>query len=116
MTPHARVAFHYEMKAARACYRDGDLDAAFAHLERAHILGQRDTLRHTWSHGWMLRVGWARRDGREIRGQLLRLVGALLISRIWVPLGNTGGANVSPVQPMPLPDDLRRLLEEAPRG
>lgn len=79
MTPQARAAFRDEMTAARACYRDGDLDAAFRHLERAHILGQRDTLRHTWSHGWMLRVGWARRDGREIRGQLLRIVGALLI-------------------------------------
>ena len=66
------------------------------------------------SHGWMLRVGWRRQDGREIRGQLLRIAGALLISRIWVPLGNTGGANVSPLQPMPLPDDLRRLLEEMP--
>jgi hypothetical protein len=114
MNPQARAAFAAEMRAARARYRERDLDAAFHHLERAHILGQRDTLRHTWSHCWMLRVGWARRDGREIRGQLLRIAAALVISRIWVPLGNTGGANVSPVQPMPLPADLRRLLQESP--
>lgn len=115
MNPQARAAFAAEMSTARARYRERDLDAAFRHLERAHILGQRDTLRHTWSHCWMLRVGWARRDGREIRGQLLRIAAALLISRVWVPLGNTGGANVSPVRPMPLPEDLRRLLDEAPR-
>lgn len=115
MSPLARSAFAAEMRAARQCYRDGDLDTAFHHLERAHILGQRDTFRHAWSHCWMLRVGWARRDGREIRGQLLRIVAALVISRIWVPLGNTGGANVSPVRPMPLPEDLRRLLAGTPR-
>lgn len=111
MSPQAKAAFAAEMSAARRHYRSGDLDAAFARLERAHILGQRDTLRHTWSHCWMLRVGWKRRDGREIRGQLLRIAGALVISRLWVPLGNTGGANVSPLQPMPVPEDLRRLLD-----
>ena len=111
MTPRARAAFAAEMDAARAGYRARDLDAAFRHLERAHILGQRDTLRHTWSHCWMLRVGWARRDGREIRGQLLRIVAALAVSRLWVPLGNTGGANVHPFQPMPVPPDLRPYLD-----
>jgi hypothetical protein len=29
-----------------------------------------------------------------------------------VPTGNTGGANVSPEQPMPIPADLQRLLNE----
>ena len=27
------------------------------------------------------------------------------------PVGNTGGANVSAFQPMPVPDDLRAVLE-----
>ena len=35
-----------------------DLDAAYAWLERAHILGQRMPLRHAWSHWLMLRAGW----------------------------------------------------------
>jgi hypothetical protein len=43
-------------------------------------------------------------------GQMLRLPAALLFSRLWVPLGNTGGANVNAMQPMPLPDDLRAVL------
>jgi len=39
------------------------------------------------------------------------IAAAVLLSRLWVPLGNTGGANVSPVQPMPVAEDLRELME-----
>ena len=37
---------------------------------------------------------------------------ALVMSRLWVPVGNTGGANVNPLQPMPIPDALRDVMEE----
>lgn len=116
MSPQLKAAFASELDAARRHYRAGDLDAAFARLERAHVLGQRATWPHAWSHLWMLRVGWRRRDGREVRGQLLRLPAALLFSRLWVPAGNTGGANVSALQPMPVSEDLRRLLPEHERA
>jgi hypothetical protein len=43
-------------------------------------------------------------------GQATRILAALLCSRIWVPEGSTGGSNVSPIMPMPIPDDLRALL------
>jgi hypothetical protein len=39
-----------------------------------------------------------------------------VFSRIWVPIGNTGGARVSALRPMPLPDDLRALLERDTHG
>ena len=29
----------------------------------------------------------------------------------WVPHGNTGGANVSPTRPMPIPADLRQQID-----
>lgn len=112
MSPRLKAAFAAEMQQAKDYFRVGNFDSVFAHLERAHILGQRDTLRHTWSHWWMLRVGWHRQDFREVWGQVLRMTASLLFSRIWVPEGNTGGANVSPVMPMPIPEDLRRLLDE----
>ena len=96
---------------ARAASRAGDLNRAFHHLERAHILGQRHTWRHIKSHLGMLQVGWQRADRREIVGQAVRIAAAALFSRIWVPVGNTGGANVSPIKPMPVPPDLRALLE-----
>ena len=106
-----KTAFGQEMSLARDAYKRDQLDEAFRLLERAHILGQRYFTTHFITHWWMLKVGWQRRDAREVRGQLLRLPAALLLSRLWVPLGNTGGANVSPVQPMPIADDLRELME-----
>lgn len=111
MHPRLKQAFISEMDAALTCYAAGALDAAFAHLERAHILGQRHTWPHIRTHAWMLRVGYRRGDLRELVGQFTRIAAAAVFSRIWVPLGNTGGANVSALRPMPVPADLRPLLE-----
>jgi hypothetical protein len=101
------------MALAAEARRAGQLDRAFAHLERAHILGQRRTVAHVSIHLDMLRIGWMRRDWREIAGQLVRIPAALLFSRIWIPVGNTGGANVSATRPMPIPDDLCAILNES---
>lgn len=100
-----------ELAAADAARADGDSNTAFRHLERAHILGQRLTGQHVRAHWRMLVLGYVLRDWREVRGQMTRIVAAALFSRIWVPLGNTGRANVSALQPMPVPDDLRALIE-----
>lgn len=113
MNSKLKQAFRSEMTTARAAYRAGELEAAFHHLERAHILGQRYVWPHTESHWWMLKVGLRRADAREIVGQLLRILASLLFSRIWVPAGNTGGADVSPLKPMPIPADLQALLDGA---
>ncbi|AXQ28847.1 DUF3703 domain-containing protein [Solimonas sp. K1W22B-7] len=85
--------------------------AAFRHFERAHILSQRRTWDHLRSHAWMWRAGWLRRDVGELLGQTLRMVAALVFSRVWVPEGNTGGAGVSAFRPMPVPEDLRAILQ-----
>jgi hypothetical protein len=107
-----REAFEREAAAARAAYADGDLDAAFALLERAHILGQPWAGAHNWTHWMMLRIGWRRRDRREIRGQLVRLAAGGLLSWLGrLPAGNTGGANIPATKPLPLPEDLRHLAE-----
>ena len=55
----------------------------------------------------MLRLAWGRRDSREVRGQIGRIIGAALL----VPDGNTGGANVSAFKRMEIAPDLRRLLD-----
>lgn len=89
-----------------------DLRTAFAHLERAHILSQRLMVMHVRTHMAMLRIGWRRRDIRELPGQLTRIVAATFFSRIWVPTGNTGGANVSAFRPMPIPEDRNAVLSE----
>ncbi len=60
----------------------------------------------------MLRIGWFRRDRREIVGQLVRLLAAPPASATGVfPVGNTGGANVPATKPMPIPPELRSLIE-----
>jgi Protein of unknown function (DUF3703) len=112
MHPELRQAYDAEMTAAVSQYDDGDLRLSFSHLERAHILGQSFPIEHARSHWWMLKVGWRRRDVVEIAGQIPRIVGALLFSRIWVPIGNTGGARIPPFQSMPIPEDLRALLDK----
>ncbi|MBP9590769.1 MAG: DUF3703 domain-containing protein [Steroidobacteraceae bacterium] len=111
MNSAIRDAFEREWSLAGAARDAGDLATAFHHLERAHILGQRSTRLHVRSHIGMLGIAWRRRDAREITGQLTRIVAAALFSRLWVPVGNTGGANVSATRPMPVPSDLQAILD-----
>lgn len=116
MGPTLRDALEAELRQAAAAEAAGDATQAFRHLERAHVLSQRATGAHVRVHLRMLGWGWRRRDAREVAGQAMRTLAAALFSRIWVPVGNTGGARVSALQPMPLPDDLRALLEHDARG
>jgi len=104
-------AFERELAAAAEARSSGDTQSEFAHLERAHVLGQRNTIAHTLAHWRMFRFGLRQRSLREVFGQSARIVAALTKSRIWVPVGNTGGSNVSPFRPMPVPDDLRRYVD-----
>lgn len=109
--PSVAEAFAGEWAAAQAALASGDWARAVHHLERAHILGQRRTGPHVRSHVGMLALAWQRRDAGEVLGQLVRIVAAALFSRVWVPEGNTGGTDVSTVQPMLVPADLRAILE-----
>lgn len=111
MTRNLRDAYDAELTAARRARAEGNLERAFEHLGRAHILSQRFTWRHVHAHWLMLKLGASIRDWPEVLGQLSRMVAAALFSRFWVPIGNTGRANVSAMKPMPIPDDLRSLLE-----
>jgi hypothetical protein len=106
-----RQPYHAELRAARAAYARQDSQAAFHHLERAHVLGQQWAVSHTHVHLLMLRHGLRTRNLREILGQLPRIVFGFLGSLVGqVPTGNTGGANVKAEQPMSIPADLQHLL------
>jgi hypothetical protein len=104
-------AYRSELIAGHAALESGDLAEAFRRFERAHILGQRKTWLHLRAHVAMLRVAWLRRSKREILGQLTRIAAAAVFSRIWVPKGNTGGANVSAFRKMAVPEDLKNILD-----
>lgn len=109
-TEAIRAAFEQSMASGNAALRAGDMQAAYAAFERAHVIGQPRTGQHLRSHVGFLRWAIRQRDAREFIGQLTRIVAALVFTRIWLPHGNTGGANVSPFRPMPLSEELAQLL------
>lgn len=103
-----------EIRLSKEAEAKGDLETAFRHLERAHVLGQSVTREHTRIHWLMLRLGRLMHDRREVLGQTLRIIGASTKTPFGIyPTGNTGGSNVSPIKPMPIPDDLKQILREA---
>ncbi|CAN5169150.1 hypothetical protein BH11PSE11_BH11PSE11_18400 [soil metagenome] len=109
------IVFEAEMKVARRLIDEGALDAAFARLEIAHVLGQRHVGRHVRSHWLMLKIGYQRRSTREIGGQLLRIIlGAAGSSIGVVPTGNTGGTNISMFRQLPVSPELQILLKQRP--
>lgn len=108
MNPAVKAAYRAALDQARTATTP---EAAFAALERAHILGQRDLFAHFETHVLMLDWARAQKDGREIRGQILRLL-AVLPGFVtgWVPVGNPGGSNIPALKPVPLSPDLKALL------
>ncbi|MCW8109058.1 DUF3703 domain-containing protein [Alteromonas ponticola] len=97
-----------ELSAARLNYLK-----QFMHLENAHVLGQHSTFWHTYVHWKMFKWGVKHKSIKEITGQLFRMVGAITKTPFGLlPMGNTGGANVSPFKAMPLKPEHARLLNK----
>lgn len=85
---------------------------AWHHLERAHILEQAYLWEHTYAHWEMLKFGIRIKSSREVIGQIPRLlVGGVKSFVGKIPVGNTGGANVHPLLPMEIPEDLKQILQ-----
>ena len=110
------TAYEREIALAKLAMQCRNYQMAFSWLERAHVLAQRSTARHTHVHWLMLMVGWRQSDYREVVGQLLRIFAAAIFSRLWVPLGNTGRARISAFRPMPVTPDLRRWVSPGGRA
>ena len=103
-------AYGEEISLARLALQCRNCDVCFEHLERAHVLAQRMTGKHTYGHWLMLVAGLRRRDYREVLGQVPRIHASVLFSRLWVPRGNTGRARLNALKPMRVPADLRHLV------
>lgn len=90
---------------------DGEVQAAWRALERAHIVSQGAFVLHAQAHTLMLLYAIERRDFRETLGQLFRLA-LVPVGHAFqrLPVGNTGRSDVSAFKPMPLPDDLAAEL------
>lgn len=105
------IRFYVQSELDSAAALEAQPAASFHKLERAHVLSQASTLEHVRVHWHMLMWGVRQRSVREIAGQIVRIVGAATKTAVGlVPAGNTGGANVSPFKPMPVPADLAWIL------
>lgn len=103
-----------ELQLAASAQFDGNAKTAFFHLERAHVLGQASTLQHVRVHLAMLSWGVLNNSPRECLGQLVRIVGAATKTVFGlVPAGNTGGSNISPFKPLPIPPELAEIIRSA---
>ncbi len=98
----------YRKALARGYYQVG-----WRHLERAHILGQPYPYEHTAIHWKMLRFGFKMKNYKEVIGQLPRLLFGGVKSFVGkIPVGNTGGADVPPLRPMEIPEDLAAIINK----
>lgn len=103
--------YRYELNRYKTEFAQRNMQQAWHHLERAHILAQVWPREHSYVHWRMLLFGIHIKSGREILGQIPRLLLGGVKSFVGnVPIGNTGGANVPPLREMEIPEDLRQIL------
>lgn len=89
----------------------GNFQDAWRQLERAHIIGQAWPREHSYTHWLMLKFGFKIKNKKEIIGQIPRLIFGGVKSFVGkIPVGNTGGANVPPLQPMQIPEDIQKMI------
>ena len=103
-----------EFRKSEQAEKSGDAATAFSHLENAHVLGQESTFLHIKVHYLMLLWGARHKDIREVAGQIIRLIGAAALTKVkGVPIGNTGGSNVSAIKPMPIKQEHAEIIAKA---
>lgn len=109
------LKFHVnsELLLYQKAYNEKQWRVAWRHLERAHILGQQWPFQHTRVHWIMIVFAIRIKNMREILGQIPRLFFGGVKSFVGtVPIGNTGGADVPPLKPMEIPQDLQSILNK----
>lgn len=110
--PKALKPFYLEeLLQAKNEFEKNHYQQSWRHLERAHILGQPYPVDHTSVHWKMLKFGIKIKNSKEVIGQIPRLlIGGVKSFVGKIPTGNTGGANVPPLLPMEIPDDLLLII------
>ena len=103
-------AYEQEVERADRALRRADFETALRHLQRAHVLAQRMTGRHTFIHWRMLVAGLRRGDVREVVGQCQPRSWPRSCSRACGCRAATAGGASNAFRPMPVPDDLRHLV------
>lgn len=109
-----KTYYDKEIESFQTEFLNGNLKNAWNHLERAHILGQKYPYTHTSVHWKMLKFGFKIKSGREILGQIPRLIFGGVKSFVGkIPVGNPGGANVPPLKPFPIENELQQMFIKA---
>ncbi len=70
----------WQPKSAMAGAISRAASGSFEHLERAHVLGQASTREHVRVHWQMLRWAARQRQPQELAAQVLRIVGAAVLT------------------------------------
>jgi len=103
--------YQKELLAFKDNLQKNNLQIAWYHLERAHIIGQKYPYEHTFVHWKMLQFGIKIKSTKEVFGQIPRLLVGGVKSFVGnIPVGNTGGANVPPLKPMEIPSDIQEII------
>lgn len=106
--------YYEELEQHEAEYLKGNLQTAWAHLERAHIIGQKYPYAHTLVHWKMLKFGLRIKNGKEVVGQIPRLIFGGVKSFVGkIPVGNPGGANVPPLKPFPIEKEVQEIFRKS---
>lgn len=109
-----KLYFNTELEQYIINYRKENLYDAWKNLERAHVIGQSYPYQHTYVHWKMLQFGFKIKSRKEIIGQIPRLlVGGVKSFVGKVPLGNTGGADISPLRRLPIEGDIMEMFKQA---
>jgi hypothetical protein len=111
MNAMQKAAYESEIAQAKALMTRNEHASSFAHLERAHVIGQAYVLPHVKSHWLMLRVELQRHRPAAVIGQVIRIVLGALGSAVGVvPTGNTGGTDISMFKRLPIPPDMCDII------
>ena len=112
MNKQRRLDFDREIALGREFIAAGDFDRAFRHLERAHVIGQTSVVAHATAHSLMFTLEIRRRRVAAAFGQAVRLVLGVIGSAIGVvPIGNTGGTDISMFKRLPIAPDLQTIID-----
>ena len=103
-----------ELKNYSIHFVNKNLQNAWHHLERAHIIGQQYPYQHTYVHFKMLQFGFKIKSTKEVIGQIPRLLLGGVKSFVGkIPVGNPGGANVPPLKSFTIEQEIQDIFAKA---
>ena len=106
--------YNKELESYSEHFVNRNLQNAWHHLERAHIIGQQYPYQHTYVHFKMLQFGIKIKSAKEIIGQIPRLLLGGVKSFVGkIPVGNPGGANVPPLKSFPIEQEIQDIFGKA---